>query len=195
MTRCLECGAEKKADQCSGCGLTSAAAQVMFRRRLGRRTAFFLVGAILFLIAGQLYPPLELDFMLIFFGPVFFFVLGLGFFLDRRARQRADVEPVKRIYFGLIPLPWIFAAVLFVNGWGDRAPSTMNPAVVVGKFQMPGFMRWRRLLVRSWRDEQRYERVSVGRDDFERFRNGDEIVVRVQNGALGIPWVYGVFRR
>ncbi len=134
--------------------------------------------------------------MLIFFGLVFFFVLGLGFFLDRRARQRTDVEPVKRIYFGLIPLPWIFAVLLFLNGWWDRAPSTMNPAVVVGKFQMPGFMRWsRRLVVRSWRDDQRYERVSVGRDDFDRFRNGDEVLVRVQNGALGIPWVYGVFRR
>jgi hypothetical protein len=196
MNRCVECGAQKTADQCPACGLTSAAAEVMFRRRLGWRTAVFLVGAILFLLVGQLYPPLEFDYMLIFFGFVFFFVLTLGFFLDRRAKQRVDVEPLKRIYFAFIPLPWIFAALLFVNGNWDRAPSTLNPATVVGKFQMPGFMRWsRRLVVRSWREDQRLERVSVGSNDFDRFRNGDEVLVRVQNGALGIPWVSGVYRR
>ena len=34
MTRCLYCGAERDADQCIACGLTSAAAEVMLRRKL-----------------------------------------------------------------------------------------------------------------------------------------------------------------
>jgi len=195
VTRCLECGAEKAADQCPQCGLTSAAAEVLFRRKLGRRTAWFLGGGILFLAAGQLFPPLDLDAMLIFFGLVFFFALGLGFFLDRWGRRFGDVEALKRIYFSFTPVPWILATLLLANGKLDRIQPEPHPAVVVGKFQMPGFMRWtRRLVVRSWREGQKYERVSVDGYDFDRFRPGDAVVVQVQNGALGIPWVYGVYR-
>jgi hypothetical protein len=195
MTRCLECGTEKSGDQCPHCGLTSAAAEVLFRRKLGRRMAWFLSGSIVFLVVGQIFPPLDLDSMLIFFGLIFFFALGLGFLLNQWARRRGDVEAVKRIYNGFAPLPWIVAVLLFANGKLDHAPPEPHPAVVVGKFQMPGFMRWtRRLAVRSWRENQKLERVSVGQFDFDRFRAGDEIVVQVQPGALGIPWVNGVNR-
>jgi len=195
MIRCLECGSEKTADQCPHCGLTSAAAEVLFRRRLGRRMAWFLSGSIVFLIVSQVFPPLDLDGMLIFFGLVFFFSLGLGFLLNQRAKRRGDLEAVKRIYFGFAPLPWVFAVLLFANGKLDHTPPETHPAVVVGKFQMPGFMRWtRRLAVRSWREDRRIERVSVGQFDFDRFGPGDEIVVQVQRGALGIPWVYGIYR-
>jgi hypothetical protein len=31
--------------------------------------------------------------------------------------------------------------------------------------------------------------------DFDRFRDGDKIVVGVEPGALGIPWFYGVYRQ
>src|SRR5712692_4100018 len=106
MTRCLDCGAERATDQCSACGLTSDAAEVMLRRRLLRRTAWFLLGAILFLPASQVFPPLELDAILSFFVLTFFFVLGLGVWLDQRARRHAEVELLKRIYFGFVPVPW-----------------------------------------------------------------------------------------
>src|SRR5207245_11105335 len=68
MTRCVDCGAERIADQCPSCGLTSAAAEVMFRRRLLKRTAIFLGGSLAFPYVSQIYPPLELDLMLVFFG-------------------------------------------------------------------------------------------------------------------------------
>ena len=68
MTRCLDCGSERIADQCPSCGLTSAAAEVMFKRRLLKRTAVFLTGSLLFPYVSQLYPPLDLDVMLVFFG-------------------------------------------------------------------------------------------------------------------------------
>lgn len=196
MNRCLDCGAERQADQCPACGLTSAAAEVMLRRRMVGRTAWFLLGSIVFLPVSQLYPPLELDAILIFFGIVFFFILGLGLFIDRQARNRREVEALKRIYFGFIPIPWLLAALLFANGKLDAAPPAQYQAAVVGKFNMPGIWRGnRRLVVRSWRDAQRFERVAVDRDDFDRFKSGDEIVVQLQKGALGIPWVYGVYRR
>src|SRR5260370_30158888 len=66
MTRCLDCGSERESDQCASCGLTSAAAEVMLRRRLVRPTAWFLLGAVVFLPVSQLYPPLELDAIFIF---------------------------------------------------------------------------------------------------------------------------------
>src|ERR1700675_2417612 len=116
MTRCLDCGSERIADQCPSCGLTSAAAEVMFRRRLLKRTAVFLAGSLAFPYVSQIYPPLDLDLMLVFFGALFFVALAIAVVLDRRARNRQDLEVLKRIYAGFIPLPWILAATLFLNG-------------------------------------------------------------------------------
>lgn len=195
MTRCLDCGAERIADQCLACGLTSAAAEVMLRRRLVRRTAFFLLGAIVFVPLSQWYPPLELDSIFIFAGLFFFFVLGLGLLIERRARKRGEVEALKRIYFGFIPLPWLLSGLLFLNGYFDRTQPREHRTVVVEKFYMRGLVRGsRRLIVDSWRDGQRFERLAVDRDDFERFGRGDEILVKIQAGLAGIPWIYGVYR-
>ena len=49
MTRCLDCGAELNGAQCTACGLTPAAAELVFRRRLLVQTAIFLAGSLLFL--------------------------------------------------------------------------------------------------------------------------------------------------
>jgi len=195
MTRCLDCGSEREGDQCLACGLTTAAAEVMLRRRLMRRTAWFLLGAVAFVPVSQLYPPLELDAIFIFAGMLFFFVLGLGLYIERRARRQRDVELLKRIYFGFIPLPWLLSALLFVNGNLDQTKPQEHPTVVVEKFDMRGLVRGsRRLIVRSWREGARFERLPVDRDDFGRFQQGDAILVKVQSGFVGIPWVYGVFR-
>lgn len=197
MTRCLDCGSQRIADQCPACGLTSAAAEVMFRRRLWRQTAIFLGGSLLFPYVSQIYPPLDLDLMLVFFGLIFFLALTLAIFLDRRARSRREIEVLKRIYAGFIPLPWILAATLVVNGRLDAQKNiTYYPAVVVGRFDMKGLVRGsRRLVVHSWREHQRVERLAVDLDDFDRLHVGDGVVVGVEPGALGIPWYYGVYRR
>src|SRR2546427_10060355 len=105
MTRCLDCGAERSADQCSACGLTSAAAEVLLRRGLMVRTAWVLVGAVVFLPASQLFPPLELDAILIFIGVKFFLVLGLGGCVGRRAGHHLEGEAVERVDCGFVPVP------------------------------------------------------------------------------------------
>src|SRR6202023_3969854 len=109
MTRCLDCGADRTADQCPACGLTSSAAELVVRRRLVRRTAFFLVGIIIFVLASQVFPALEIDAILIFAGLIFFFSLALGYWIDVRARKRLEVEAIKRVYFGMVPVSWLFA--------------------------------------------------------------------------------------
>src|ERR1700680_1270396 len=116
MTRCLNCGSERKADECPSCGLTSSIAELVFRPRFMKRTAVFLAGSLLFPYVSQLYPPLDLDWMLVFFGLIFFVGLTVAVFVDRGARNRQDIEVLKRVYAGFIPLPWIPAATLFVNG-------------------------------------------------------------------------------
>lgn len=194
MTRCLNCGAERDEDQCLACGLTAEAAEVVLRRRLVWRTAWFLVGAVLFVPVSQAFPPLEIDGILIFEGVLFFVVVGLGMWLVQRARARQEVEAIKRIYFGLLPVPWLLAALLFVNGRFDGAPPHRETTTVVSKFSMPGFLRNQRLVVVSWRDGQNIERVFVSRDDYIRFHPGDKVVVQMQAGGVGVPWVYGVYR-
>jgi hypothetical protein len=194
LTRCLDCGAERESDQCPDCGLTSAAAEVMLRKRLVRRTAWFLVGAVIFVPASQVFPPLEEDGILIFVGVLFFLVLGLGLWMVNRARAGREIEAIKRVYFGLLPVPWILAALLFINGKFDTAPPKRETASVVGKFSMPGFLRTQRLVVTSWREGRAIERLEVSRDDYDRFRPGDSVIVEVQTGVVGIPWVYAVYR-
>jgi len=195
MTRCLDCGADRETDQCPSCGLTSDAAELVFRRRLVRRTAFFLVGIIAFVAASQVFPALELDAILIFGGLLFFCSLALGYWVDYRARKHQEVEVLKRIYFGMIPVPWIFAGMLFLNGKLDPSRPVRIPATVVGKVSTGAFPRSRRLIVTSWRYGQRYEHVAVDQNDYDRFQKGDDILIQAQKGALGVPWVYGVFRQ
>ena len=197
MTRCLDCGSERISDQCPSCGLTSAAAEVMFRRRLMHRTGIFLLGSLIFPYVSQVYPPLDLDLILVFFGLIFFGALALAVILERRGRNGQEVEILKRIYYGFIPLPWILAATLFVNGRLEPQKTVVfYPSVVVGRFNMKGIVKGsRRLMVRSWREGQSIERLAVDQDDFDRFQEGDSVVVGVEPGALGIPWYYGIYRR
>lgn len=197
MTRCMDCGAPRTADQCPSCGLTSLAAELVFRRRLVARTAIFLVGSLAFPYVSQIYPPLDLDLMLVFFGLLFFLALAIAVVLEKRARQHKDLEVLKRIFSGFIPLPWILAATLFVNGRLDSQKNlAYYPTVVVGKFEMKGIVRGsRRLRVRSWRAGQKVEGLAVDVDDLDRFKAGDLVTVAAEPGALGIPWYFGVYRR
>jgi len=196
MIHCLDCGAERSADQCPACGLTSAAAELLFRKRLIKQTVFFLAGSLIFPYITQIYPPLDLDLMLVFFGVLFFVALTIAVFLDRRARKHQEIEILKRIYAGFIPLTWILASAIFLNGKLDSSSKpTYIPNQVQGKFLMKGLVRGsRRLVVRSWRPGQQFERLPVDSDDFDRFKVGDAIEIAVEPGVLGIPWVYGVYR-
>jgi 4-amino-4-deoxy-L-arabinose transferase-like glycosyltransferase len=195
MTRCLNCGAARDAEPCESCGLTALAAELLLRRRLLNRSAFFVLGALAFLVAGGWYPPLELDGMLIFVGVVFFFTLGLAVWVERRAARQGDVEVAKRVFYGLVPVPWLLALLLFLNGGLDRSAPQNHAASVIGKFAISAPLPVRRLVVTSWREGRQIERVAVDRDDFNRFHPGDAINVRVEGGLVGIPWVYGVSRR
>ena len=197
MTRCLDCGSPRTADQCPSCGLTSAAAEVMFRRRFLKRTGIFLAGSLAFPYVSQIYPPLDVDLMLVVFGVIFFVALAIAVILDRRARKHQELEMLKHVYAGFILLPWIFAAFLFVNGRLDSPKNVVYHAgTIAGCYNMPGIVRGsRRLIVSSWREGQKYERLAVDADDFDRFKPGDQVNVGVEPGALWIPWYYGIYRR
>src|SRR5271170_1632912 len=196
MTHCLDCGSPRTSDQCPNCGLTSAAAEFVFRRRLVRQMAIFLAGSLLFPYLSQVYPPLDLDAMLVFFGLVFFAALVIAMFLDRRARARKDIEVLRHLFTGLIPIPFILSFGLFLNGKLDSPKNVVYHATsVVGRYQMKGIVRGtRRIFVQSWREGRKFERLAVDLDDFDRFEEGDRINVGQEPGALGLPWFYGVYR-
>src|SRR5258707_9959913 len=109
MTRCLDCGSERATDQCPSCGLTTAAAELMFRRRLMRQTAIFLLGSLAFPYISQIYPPLDLDLILVFFGLIFFGALTLAVILERRARKPQDITAFLPAFYAIVPLPLVFA--------------------------------------------------------------------------------------
>lgn len=196
MKHCPACGSERSAMLCGACGLTQEAAEVVLRRRLIVHAFIFLSGSILFPFLSQIYAPLDLDAMLVFFGVLFFLAVFLVVLIDHRTRNHLEVELLKRILFGLTPLPWILGAALFLNGRLDRSKPEFHTSVVVSRFEMNGLVLGsRRLMVNSWRRNHRLERLAADPDDFDRFREGDVVVVGVMPGALGIPWVYGVYRK
>ncbi len=140
------------------------------------------------------YPALDLDGILIFIGVLFFLTLGVAIWVERRALRHAEVEALKRVYYGLIPIPWLLALLLLANGALDHSPSQIETTRVVGKFAMRGPVPSRRLIVSSWREDRRFERVPVDPGDFDRFAVGDTVGVHVKGGLVGIPWVSGVSR-
>ncbi len=192
MTRCLNCGAERDTDVCEACGLNSARAELSLRSKLLNRTAVFLLGAVALVAASERYPALDLDGILIFTGALFFPALGLAIWVERRALRHQEVEVLKRIYYGLIPVPWLLAALLLANGAFDTGPGHVVQTRVVGKFVMRGPLPNRRLIVASWREGHTFERILVSSEDFDDFRRGDRIAVQVEDGLAGIPWVGGV---
>lgn len=196
MTRCLDCGSPRSSDQCPNCGLTSAAAELVFRRRLLRQMGYFLAGSLVFPYISQVYPPLDVDGMLVFFGLVFFGTLTLAILLDRLARARKDIEILRHLFTGLIPIPFILSLALFLNGKLDSPKDVAyHQTTVQGRYWMKGMVRGsRRLFVYSWREGRKIERLAVDSDDFDRFQTGDKVNVAVAPGAVGIPWFYGVYR-
>jgi hypothetical protein len=194
LTRCLNCGAERDADICAACGLGASAAEFTFRLKLLNRTAVFLLGALAFVVAALRFPAVELDGILIFIGVLFFLTLALVVYVERRALRHSELEIPKRVYFALIPVPWLLAGLLIINGALDRSPVHPEPVRVVGKFSMPGPIPIRRLAVTSWREGRRFEHVPVDRGDFDRFSPGETAIVEVHDGLVGIPWVSGVSR-
>jgi hypothetical protein len=192
MTRCMNCGAERAADTCEACGLGTLAAEYSLRRRLLNRTAIFLVGSIACVVAAERYPALELDGILIFIGVLFFLTLGLAIVVERRAQQHGEVEALKRIYYGLIPVPWLLGLLLLANGALDTSKPQTVEGRVIGKFAMHGPVPSRRLLVTSWRAGHSVERIPVTLEELNRFNTGDSVILKVQDGLVGIPWVEDV---
>jgi hypothetical protein len=195
MIHCVNCGAASAAAPCPSCGMDAGDAQAKFRQAFANRTAIFLVGALGFVVASGLYPPLEIDGMMIFVGIVFFITLGIGVWLERSAVRHMDIEALKKIYFGLVPVPLLLGVLLLVNGGLDHAAPTEERTTIVDKFSMRGPWPGHRLVVYSWRDGRLYERIAVNSSDFDLYTVGDPLMVSVESGLVGIPWAAGVYRR
>lgn len=195
MIRCANCGVERAGEICDHCGLDSMEAGRVMRRGLVNRLGIFLLGAIGFFVPCFYYPPLEVDGILIFLGVIFFATIALAIWAERRAIRQQEVEVLKRLFYTLVPVPWILGIFLLMNGAFDRAQPQDFDSTVVSRFSMPGILPMHQLVVTSWRDNHQVERILVSRQDFDRFHDGDRVDVRVEDGAIRIPWVFGVFHQ
>lgn len=198
LRRCPNCGAERSSarpdEVCEYCHLAPAEANRAMRRGLVNRFGIFLLGTVAFFVPCFLYPPLELDGILIFMGVIFFATILLAVWVERRALRRQEVELFKRIFHGLVPLPWLLGTLLFINGALDRSPPQNFQTTIVSRFAMPGLLPMHQLIVTSWRDGG-LERLAVTRQDFDLVHSGDAVEVRVQSGLVGIPWIFGVYNK
>jgi len=150
-------------------------------------TGFFLLGTSVLVYMGFVrYPPLDL------FVPVLLFVVGfamVGLFLreGRRERQR----PTGR-YLAAALLPWVAAALFFINGQMDRSAKIRYPTVVI-ETHYGSRIGGRRLIVRSWRADHQVETIYLSA--FAPFIfQGQQITIGVKSGALGVAWISSVSR-
>lgn len=195
MIHCANCGLERSGETCDHCGLGPVEAGRAVRRSLVNRLGVFLLGVIAFFVPCFTYPPLELDAILIFMGALFFATIALAIWAERRAIRHQEVELLKRIFYGLVPLSWLLGALLFANGVFDHsAPRDFN-STVESRFSMPGLLPMHQLVVSSWREGHGVERITVSGQDFDSFKDGNPIEVRIADGLVGIPWVYAVYHR
>jgi hypothetical protein len=194
VTRCPNCGAERaRVAVCENCGLNPAEASRAMRRTLVNRLGIFLLGTIAFFVPCFLYPPLELDEILIFIGVIFFITIALAMWAERRSLHAQEVELLKHIFQSLVLVPWLLGAALYINGALDRSPPHDVESTVVSRLAVPGLLPMHQLIVKSWREDRSLERIAVTRQDFDRFKVGDHIIVRVEDGLVTIPWVFGVY--
>jgi NADH:ubiquinone oxidoreductase subunit 6 (subunit J) len=190
--RCLNCDTVMTGPVCEGCELTEAAASLVVRRKVILRTGMFLLGSLAFVAAAYRFPPLEMDGMLVFCGAIFFLGLAMAVWVERGAMRGSQIAIRKRLFMTLVPVPWLLAALLVVNAKLDNAPVRDWTTRVVEKFSMSAMVPTRRLVVVSWREGHRYERVPVSSDEYSRFHVGERVVVQIHPGLAGIPWVAGV---
>lgn len=190
VIRCLDCDAEMTGPVCEACELTPAAASVVVRRKIVLRTGLFLLGSLAFLAAAYRFPPLQMDEMLVFCGILFFAGLGMAIWVERGALRSSQIAIRKRLFYTLVPVPWVLAGMLVLNAKLDSAPVRDWRARVVGKFSMSAMVPTRRLVVVvSWPPGRAFERVPVSDDEYSRFRVGERVVVEIHPGLMGVPWV------
>ena len=192
MIHCANCGLERSGEICDHCGLGPVEAGRAMHRSLVNRLGVFLLGTIAFFVPCFMYPPLELDSILIFIGVLFFATITLAILAERRAIRHQEVEALKRIFYGFVPLPWILGMILFVNGSLDRSAPRDYTSRVVSRFSMPGILPMHQLVVTSWREDHRVERIMVSGQDFDSFKDKDSVDVRVNDGLV-MPWIEGVY--
>jgi hypothetical protein len=173
--------------------MNPAEASRAMRRSLVNRLGIFLLGVVAFFVPCFFYPPLELDEILVFVGVIFFSTIALAMWAERRSIRGQEIELLRRIFHGLVPIPWLLGALLLINGSLDRSAPRDVESTVVSRLAVPGLLPMHQLIVKSWRDGRGVERLAVTRQDFDRFQVGARIIVRVEDGLVGIPWIFGVY--
>lgn len=173
--------------------MSSAEASRAMRRSLVNRLGIFLLGVVAFFVPCFFYPPLELDEILVFVGVIFSSTIALAMWAEHRSIRGQEVELLKHIFHGLVPIPWLLGVLLLINGSLDRSAPRDVESTVVSRLAVPGLLPMHQLIVKSWRDGRGVERLAVTRQDFDRFQVGSRVIVRVEDGLVGIPWIFGVY--
>lgn len=173
--------------------MAPADAEDAARRKFRNRAIIFLLGVLSFLVVSARYPPLEVDGMLTFVAAICLLLAVVGLWMQRSAAGHLESEILRRIFYGLAPVPWLLAGIVLVNGALDHAPPENCTTSVIAKRAVPGPWAGHRLVVYSWRDGRRFERLSVTANEYGAFAAGDRITVHVKPGIIGIPWVESVY--
>ena len=115
-----------------------------------------------------------------------------------RFRARRALRQLEWGIAGAVGAFVILGIVLFANGFGDTAAAVERPSEVVAiggrEIELFGTTLFAWADVRSWRRPGTVERVLLSAKERARMWPGQQILIRVQPGALKIAWVAGIVR-
>lgn len=173
------------------------------------RIVSFQTGADVVLLAGCLWA-LEIQMQYRVLGGIMFhiipvvgIVLLLLGFLSLAVRLVSFAFTKKALQQDLQKFQWIgysvlagfigFGAVLYLNGKNDRSVSVEYKSEVLdvskGEFDLGGFIPYAQADFRSWQDQNGVFRIFVHSEEERILWVKEPVVIKVHQGALGIPWI------
>jgi len=142
------------------------------------------------LVAGSLYPPLDLNAVMFLGTPFFLLPLLAHIVVNVRKRLAANVGRLRRIYLCAGAVLIGMGVVLGFNGLADRTPPRLVRTSIIRKhITNPARGRGAYVLaLASWRAGREAEEIFVSSAEYHSLQVGDQVVVEVHAGLFRVPW-------
>ena len=191
MRRCKECGRAFDGGRCPACNAEvqdSATTKRGIYHASWASTMVALGGLLGILLAGYLYPPLDMNLL----TRIAIILVFIPFLINALFGVRKQLA--RRMYtWGGIALV-TSAALVFLNGALDKSPPVEAKTLVIRKSVSHGRggPSYSLIVAPSWRPGRDDERLQVSGATFSMVQGGQPVRVVVHRGVFGLPWFSAV---